>query len=91
MGKKKKSAFGTLLKLGALAAAGAAVYAKRNEIKGLLADAAERIFPDDAEIEPVEETLEPEPEIVIDAVKSAAEAAEAPAETEETEEAAPEE
>ena len=78
---KKKSFFRTVLKLGGLAAATAAVYYKRNEIKSFLANAAERIFPEDAEIEPVEETLEPESDIVIDA--TAAEAAE------ETEEGAP--
>ncbi len=82
---KKKSFFGTLLKLGGLAAATAAVYYKRNEIKAFLAEAAERIFPEDAEIEPVEETLEPESDIVIDA--TAERAAEA---TKETEEGAPE-
>ena len=64
---KKKSFFRTLVKLGGLAAATAAVYYKRDEIKAFLADAAERIFPDNAEPEPVEETLEAEPDIVINA------------------------
>ncbi len=81
---KKKSFFGTLLKLGGLAAATAAVYYKRDEIKAFLADAAERIFPENAEIDPIEETLEPEPDIVIDATEKAE------AKTEETEETAPE-
>ena len=40
---KKKSFFGTLLKLGGLAAATAAVYYKRNEIRAFLAEAAERM------------------------------------------------
>ncbi len=64
---KKKSFFRTLLKLGGLAAATAAVYYKRDEIKAFLADAAERIFPENAEPEPVEEILETESDIVIDA------------------------
>ena len=84
MAKKKKSFFGTLLKLGGLAAATAAVYYKRNEIKALLADAAERIFPEDAEIEPIEETIEPEPDIVIDAKAVGNDSEEKPEETEET-------
>ena len=85
---KKKSFFGTLLKLGGLAAATAAVYYKRDEIKAFLADAAERIFPENAEIDPIEETLEPEPDIVIDAKGAAAPSAEA-GEPTVTEEAAP--
>ena len=40
---KKKSVLGQLLKLGGIAAAAAAVYYKRDEIKAFLADAAERI------------------------------------------------
>ena len=83
MAKKKKSFFGTLLKLGGLAAAGYAIYTKRDEIKSFVADAAERIFPEDAEIEPIEETLEPESDIVIDATEQT--------EKEETEESAAEE
>ncbi len=86
---KKKSVLGQLLKLGGIAAAAAAVYYKRDEIKAFLADAAERIFPEDAEIEPVEETLEPEPEIVIDAVNIVG-GEQSGEKTEETEEAAPE-
>ncbi len=85
---KKKSFFGKLLRLGGLAAATAAIYYKRNEIKAFLADAAERIFPEDAEIDPIEETLEPEPDIVIDA-KNAAEPSGEAEKTEETEEATP--
>ena len=88
MAKKKKSFFGTLLKLGGLAAAGYAVYSKREEIKSFLADAAERIFPDDTEIEPVEEILAEEPEIVID-TKNPAEPAGEEKETVETEEDVP--
>jgi len=85
---KKKSFFGTLLKLGGLAAATAAVYYKRNEIKAFLADAAERIFPENAEIDPIEETLEPEPDIVIDA-KVTIDPSDEAEEPTETEEAAP--
>ena len=85
---KKKSLFGTLLKLGGLAAATAAVYYKRDEIKAFLADAAERIFPENAEIDPIEETLEPEPDIVIDAKADTAPSDDAE-EPKETEEAAP--
>ncbi len=81
---KKKSAFGKLLRLGGIAAAAAAIYYKRDEIKAFLSDAAEKIFPENAEPEPVEETLEPEPDIVIDATEKAE------AKTEETEETAPE-
>lgn len=85
---KKKSFFGTLLKLGGLAAATAAVYYKRNEIKAFLADAAERIFPENAEIDPIEETLEPEPDIVIDE-KMTIDPSDEAEEPTETEEAAP--
>ena len=80
MAKKKKSFFGTLLKLGGLAAATAAVYYKRDEIKAFLADAAEKFFPEDAETEPVEEMIETEPAIIIDATAKADQAEE----TEET-------
>ena len=73
---RKKSFFGTLLKLGGLAAATVAVYSKREEIKAFLSDAAERIFPENAEIEPVEETLQPEPDVVIDATEKAEETVE---------------
>ena len=86
---KKKSVLGQLLKLGGIAAAAAVVYYKRDEIKAFLADAAERIFPEDAETEPVEEMLEPEPEIVIDAVNIVG-GEQSGENTEETEEAAPE-
>ena len=58
------------------------VYSKRNEIKAFLADAAERMFPEDAETEPVEEMIETEPEVVIDATEAAGE-------TENTQEDAP--
>ena len=68
---RKKSFFGTILKLGGLAAATAAVYYKRDEIKAFLTDAAERLFPEEPEIEPVEETLETEPDIIIDATERA--------------------
>ncbi len=88
---KKKSAFGKLLRLGGLAAAAVAVYYKRDEIKAFLANAAEKVFPDEAETEPVEEMLETEPEIVIDTVKAAVEPAEEAEKTEEAEESAPEE
>ncbi len=74
---KKKSFFGTILKLGGLAAATAAIYHNRDKIKAVLADAAERIFPEDAEIDPIEETLEPESDIVIDAKGAAAPSEEA--------------
>ena len=82
MAKKRKSFFGTLLKLGGLAAATYAVYTKREEIKSFVAEAAERIFPEDAEVEPIEETLEPEADVVIDATEQT---------EEETEESAAEE
>ncbi len=68
---KKKSFFGTLLRLGGLAAATAAVYYKRDEIKAFLADAADRLFPDEPETEPVEEMIETEPDIIIDATAKA--------------------
>lgn len=71
MAKKKKSFLGTVIKLGGIAAAAAVAYSKRSEIKAFLADAAERIFPEDTELEPVEETLETEPDIVIDATGKA--------------------
>ncbi len=64
---KKKSFFGTLLKLGGLAAATAAVYYKRNEIKELLAGVAERVFPEETEAENVEDFIPEEPDIIIDA------------------------
>ena len=80
---KKKSFFGTLLKLGGLAAAGDAIYTKREEIKRFVADAAERIFPEEPETLDPEEILDVEPDVVIDGTaKAAAE--------EITEEAAPE-
>ena len=81
---KKKSFFGTLLKLGGLAAAGYAIYTKRDEIKSFVADAAERIFPEDADVQTAEEDIfAAEPDVIIDATAK-------PAETAETEEAAPE-
>ena len=83
MAKKKKSFFGTLLKLGGLAAAGYAIYTKRDEIKSFVADAADRIFPEDADVQTEEDIFEAEPDVVIDTTAK-------PAETAETEEAAPE-
>lgn len=88
---KKKSAIGTILRLGGLAAAAAAVYYKREEIKSFLVNTLEKVLPDDAETEPVEELLETEPEIVIDTVKAAVDPAEEAEKTEEAEESAPEE
>ncbi len=81
---KKKSFFGKLIRLGGIAAAGAAIYYKRDEIKAFLTDAAERLFPEEAETEPVEEMLETEPEIIINATAEAGE-------SENTEETAAEE
>ena len=79
---KKKSFLGTLIKLGGLAAAGYAVYTRREEIKSFVLDAAERIFPETAETQVPEDILDVEPEVIIDtAVKTA---------SEETEENAPE-
>ena len=83
MAKKKKSFFGTLLKLGGLAAAGYAIYTKRDEIKSFVADAADRIFPEDADVQTEEDIFEAEPDVVIDTTAKTAETAE-------TEEAAPE-
>lgn len=83
MAKKKKSFFGTLLKLGGLAAAGYAIYTKRDEIKSFVADAADRIFPEDANVQTEEDIFEAEPDVVIDTTAKVAETAE-------TEEAAPE-
>ena len=79
---KKKSFFGTLIKLGGLAAAGYAVYTKREEIKNFVTDAAGRLFPEEAETPVTEDILDVEPDVVIDATVKAA--------TEETEEDAPE-
>lgn len=59
----KKSFFGTLAKLGGLAAATAVVYYKREEIRKTVQDVLDRCFPDD---ETPEETEEEEIEIVID-------------------------
>ena len=79
---KKKSFLGTLIKLGGLAAAGYAVYTRREEIKSFVLDAAERIFPETSENQATEDILDIEPEVIIDtAVKTA---------SEETEESAPE-
>ena len=83
MAKKKKSFFGTLLKLGGLAAAGYAIYTKRDEIKSFVADAADRIFPEDADVQTEEDIFEAEPDVVIDTTAKTEETAE-------TEEAAPE-
>ena len=79
---KKKSFLGTLIKLGGLAAAGYAVYTKREEIKSFVAEAAERMFPETAEPQVTEDILDVEPEVIIDAAPKAA--------SEETEENAPE-
>ena len=70
---KKKSFFGTLLKLGGLAAAGYAIYTKRDEIKSFVTDAAGRIFPEEAEEPVVEDILDVEPDVVIDTTAKAAE------------------
>lgn len=83
MAKKKKSFFGTLLKLGGLAAAGYAIYSKREEIKSFVSDAADRIFPEEADVQTEEDVFEAEPDVVIDTTAKAAETAE-------TEETAPE-
>lgn len=64
---RKKSFFGTLIKLGGLAAAGYAVYAKREEIKNFVTDAAGRLFPEEAETPVPEDVLDVEPDVVIDA------------------------
>lgn len=60
----KKSFFGTLAKLGGLAAATAVVYYKREEIRKTVQDVLDRCFPDDETPEETEE--EEEIEIVID-------------------------
>ncbi len=78
---KKKSFLGTLLKLGGLAAVGYAVYAKREEIKSFVTDAAGRVFPETEETPVPEDILDAEPDVIIDATAKAAE---------ETEEDAPE-
>ena len=77
---KNKSLIGTVLKLGGLAAATAAVYYKREEIKSFLDDLAERCAPAAKVVE--EEAPAAEPEIVIDVTGKAAECC---AECEETE------
>jgi len=75
---KKKSFFGTLLKLGGLAAAGVAIYSKREEIKSFVTDTVARYLPDDEVSEPdVQEILNAEPDVVIDATAKAAEAVQA--------------
>ena len=61
---EKKSVFGTLLKLGGIAAATAAVYYKREEIRKFLTDLAVTVAPEKPVEEP--ECVETEPEIVID-------------------------
>lgn len=70
---RKKSFLGTVLKLGGLAAAGVAIYYKRNEIKAFVADAAERLFPEEQETLDPEEILDIEPDVVIDSTAKAAE------------------
>ena len=65
---KKKSFFGTLLKLGGIAAVTVAVYNNRPAIKGFLSDLAERYVPADTA---AEETSAEEPKIVIDATENA--------------------
>ena len=80
---KRKSILGTMLKLGGLAAAGAVIYYKRNEIKAFVADKVEQLFPEEPETVDPEEILDIEPDVVIDGtVKAETE--------EETEEDAPE-
>ena len=75
---KKKSFFGTLLKLGGLAAAGVAIYSKREEIKSFVTDTVARYLPDDDVSEPdVQEILNAEPDVVIDTTAKAAEAVQA--------------
>ncbi|MBE6998524.1 MAG: hypothetical protein E7427_10215 [Ruminococcaceae bacterium] len=75
---KKKSFFGTLLKLGGLAAAGVAIYSKREEIKSFVTDTVARYLPDDEVSEPdVQEILNAEPDVVIDTTAKAAEAVQA--------------
>ena len=59
----KKSFFGTLAKLGGIAAATAVVYYKREEIRKTVLDVLDRCFPGD---EVPEETEDAEIEIVID-------------------------
>ena len=66
---KKKSFFGTLLKLGGIAAVTAAVYQNREAIRGFLSDLAENIVPDEKEAE--EDRAAEEPRIVIDATENA--------------------
>ena len=75
---KKKSFFGTLLKLGGLAAAGGAIYSKREEIKSFVTDTVARYLPNDEVSEPdVQEILNAEPDVVIDTTAKAAEAVQA--------------
>ena len=65
---KKKSFFGTLLKIGGLAAVTAAVYNNREEIRDFLVDLAGSVIPAKTEKTEKEETpAEEEPRIVIDA------------------------
>ncbi len=67
---RKKSFIGTLLKLGTLAAATAVIYKKREEIRDLLTDVAERLFPEDAEAESTPDFVVEEHDIVIDATEN---------------------
>lgn len=68
---RKKSFFGTLLKLGGIAAVTAAVYNNREAIRGFLSDLAERVAP--AETDAEEAAGAEEPKVVIDATANEAE------------------
>ncbi len=69
---KRKSFFGTLLKLGGLAAAGYAIYTKRDELKSFVTEAAQRVFPEEPETLDPEEILDAEPDVIIDSTAKAA-------------------
>ncbi len=83
---KKKSLFGAIAFISAAAAATAAVYANRKEIRALLEDAAERFLPvdDEPETEPESWEENDDTDIVIDRTSAAGaedgEAEETPAE-----------
>jgi len=68
MAKKKKSLFGTIALIGATAAAAAAVYSRRKEIRAMIEEAAERFLPVDDEPEDAAECWEEndDTDIVID-------------------------
>ena len=66
---KKKSFFGTLLKLGGIAAVTAAVYNNREEIRDFLGELAGSFIP--AKTEKEDEAPAEEPRIVIDATEYA--------------------